>query len=107
VLNSKHGPLMPAFSVQKIGNALGWGIVNDAPNSLVREIGHTSPYTSPASQFCLPGSATKPACFSYDVPTPPTAPARCLSHSRRASTNGRTSGRRGSATSIDVVTHDA
>jgi hypothetical protein len=107
VLNSKHGPLMPAFSLQKIGNALGWGIVNDAPNSLVWEIGHTSPYTNPASQFCLPGSATKPACFSYDVPTPPTAPARCLSHSRRASTNGRTSGRRGSATSIDVVTHDA
>ena len=69
VLNSKHGPLMPAFSVQRLGNALGWGLVNDAPNSLVWEIGHTSPYTTPADQFCLPGSATKPACFSYDVPT--------------------------------------
>jgi hypothetical protein len=70
VLNSKtHGPLMPAFSVQKLGNALGWGLVDDAPNSLVWEIGHTSPFTTPASQFCLPGSATKPPCYSYDVPT--------------------------------------
>jgi hypothetical protein len=34
VLHSKQdGPLMPAFSVQKLGNALGWGLVNDAPNS--------------------------------------------------------------------------
>ena len=36
VLNSKaEGPLMPAFSVQKLGNALDWGLVNDAPNALV------------------------------------------------------------------------
>jgi hypothetical protein len=70
VLNSKiDGPLMPAFSVQKLGNALGWGLVNDAPNSLVWEIGHTGDYTTPAGQFCLPGSATKPPCYSYDVPT--------------------------------------
>jgi len=70
VLNSKiDGPLMPAFSVQKLGNALGWGLVNDAPNSLVWEIGHTGNYTTPAGQFCLPGSATKPPCYSYDVPT--------------------------------------
>jgi hypothetical protein len=70
VLNSKvDGPLMPAFSVQKLGNALGWGLVNDAPNSLVWEIGHTGDYTTPAGQFCLPGSATKPPCFSYNVPT--------------------------------------
>jgi hypothetical protein len=70
ILNSKvDGPLMPAFSVQKLGNALGWGLVNDAPNSLVWEIGHTGEYTHPADQFCLPGSAAKPACFSYDVPT--------------------------------------
>jgi hypothetical protein len=70
VLNSKtHGPLMPAFSVQKLGNALSWGLVDDAPNSLVWEIGHTSPFTTPAAQFCLPGSATKPPCYSYDVPT--------------------------------------
>ena len=67
--NQKHGPLMPAFSVQKLGNALGWGLVNDAPNSLVWEIGHTGDYTTPAAQFCLPGSATKPPCYSYDVPT--------------------------------------
>jgi hypothetical protein len=70
VLDSQvDGPLMPAFSTQQLGNALGWGLVDDAPNSLVWEIGHTSPYTQPASQFCLPGSATKPPCYSYDVPT--------------------------------------
>jgi hypothetical protein len=70
VLNSQtHGPLMPAYSVQKLGNALGWGLVNDAPNSLVWEIGHTSPFTSPASKFCLPGESTKFVCYSYDVPT--------------------------------------
>jgi hypothetical protein len=66
VLNGHDGPLFPAFNVQKLGNALGWGLVNDAPNSLVWEIGHTGSYTSPAGQFCLPGSATKPPCYSYD-----------------------------------------
>lgn len=70
VLNSKQdGPLMPAFSVQKVGNSLGWGLVHDAPNALVWEIGHTGDYTTPAGQFCLPGSSTKPPCYSYDVPT--------------------------------------
>jgi hypothetical protein len=70
VLNSKvDGPLMPAYSVQKLGNDLQWGLVDDAPNSLVWEIGHTSPYTQPASQYCVPGSATKPPCYSYNVPT--------------------------------------
>jgi hypothetical protein len=70
VLDSKiDGPLMPAFSAQEVGNALSWGLVNDAPNSLVWEIGHTGDYTTPAGQFCLPGSATKPPCYSYDVPT--------------------------------------
>lgn len=70
VLNStSDGPLLPAFDTQKLGNALGWGLVNDAPNSLVWEIGHTGNYTTPAGQFCLPGSATKPPCYSYDVPT--------------------------------------
>jgi hypothetical protein len=70
VLNSKiDGPLMPAFSTQKLGNALSWGQVNDAPNSLVWEIGHTGNFTTPAGQFCLPGSATKPPCYSYNVPS--------------------------------------
>jgi hypothetical protein len=70
VLNSPvDGPLLPAFSVQQLGNALGWGLVDDAPNSLVWEIGHTSPFTHPAGRFCVPGSATKPPCYSYDVPT--------------------------------------
>jgi hypothetical protein len=65
--NKQAGPLMPAFSVQKLGNSLGWGLVHDAPNSLVWEIGHTGNYTQPAGQFCLPGSATKPPCYSYDI----------------------------------------
>ncbi|MBV9281961.1 MAG: hypothetical protein JOZ41_17930 [Chloroflexi bacterium] len=69
VLNSSAGPLMPAFDTQKLGNALGWGLVDDAPNALDWEIGHTSPFTHPAGQFCLPGSATKPPCYSYNVPT--------------------------------------
>src|SRR5581483_6718154 len=31
VLSSKQdGPIMPAYSVQKLGNALGWGLVDDA-----------------------------------------------------------------------------
>ena len=70
VLASKaDGPLMPAFSVQKVGNTLGWGLVNDAPNALAWEIGHTGNFTSPAGQLCLPGSATKPPCYSYDIPS--------------------------------------
>ena len=63
VLNAqKDGPLMPAYDKQQLGNALGWGLVDDAPNSFVWEIGHTSQFTSPASQFCLPGDTI---CDSY------------------------------------------
>jgi hypothetical protein len=70
VLNSKQdGPLMPAYSTQKLGNALGWGLVNDAPNSLVWEIGHTGSYTTPAGQYCIPGDATKPPCYSFNLPS--------------------------------------
>jgi hypothetical protein len=66
VLDSKKdGPLMPAYSTQKIGNSLGWGAVHDTPDSFVWEIGHTSPFTSPASAFCWPGEA---GCYSYDAP---------------------------------------
>jgi hypothetical protein len=43
--------------------------VGDAPNSLVWEIGHTGNYTTPAGQYCTPGSATKPPCYSYNVPS--------------------------------------
>jgi hypothetical protein len=64
VLNSKYGPMLPAFGAQKIGNALGWGIVDDTPNSFVWEIGHTSPFTHPADQFCLPGQTF---CDSFDT----------------------------------------
>lgn len=63
VLNSKYGPMLPAFNRQQIGNALGWGVVHDTPNSFVWEIGHTSEFTSPAARFCLPGQA---GCDSYD-----------------------------------------
>jgi hypothetical protein len=55
VLSSKYGPMLPAFDTQQIGNALGWGLVDDTPNSFVWEIGHTSLYTHPADQFCVPG----------------------------------------------------
>jgi hypothetical protein len=48
---------------QQIGNALGWGLVHDTPNSFVWEIGHTSPYTKPADQFCVPGQTF---CDSFD-----------------------------------------
>jgi hypothetical protein len=56
--------LQPAFSTQQIGNALGWGVVDSAPNAFVWEIGHTSPFTKPASQLCYPGQST---CDSYDI----------------------------------------
>jgi hypothetical protein len=46
------------------GNALGWGLVDDTPNSFVWEIGHTSPFTSPAGQYCVPGQTF---CDSYDA----------------------------------------
>jgi hypothetical protein len=70
ILNSQvDGPLMPAFDTQQLGNSLGWGLVDDAPNSLVWEIGHTGNFTSPAGKFCLPGDVTKPPCYSYNVPT--------------------------------------
>jgi hypothetical protein len=66
VLDSKSdGPLMPAYSVQRIGNSLKWGGVHDAPAAFVWEIGHTSPYTSPADAFCWPGEQ---GCYSYDEP---------------------------------------
>jgi hypothetical protein len=66
VLNSKSdGPLMPAYDKQQLGNALGWGNVDDAPNSFVWEIGHTSPFTNPGSAFCLPGATN---CQSYNAP---------------------------------------
>jgi hypothetical protein len=64
VLNSKYGPLLPLFSSQQIGNALGWGLVNDTPNSFVWEIGHTSDFTTPAGRLCDPGQTN---CVSYDT----------------------------------------
>jgi len=66
VLNSKSdGPLMPAYDVQAVGNSLAWGLVNDAPNSFVWEIGHTSPFSTPPAEFCVPGET---GCESYNAP---------------------------------------
>jgi hypothetical protein len=63
ILNSSNsGPLNPFFDTQQVGNSIGWGLVNDAPNSFVWEIGHLSPYLK--SSFCLPGQA---GCDSYDA----------------------------------------
>lgn len=64
VLNSKYGPLLPLFSTQQIGNALGWGAVDDTPNAFVWEIGHTSDFATPAGQLCDPGQTD---CGSYDT----------------------------------------
>jgi hypothetical protein len=64
VLNSKYGPMLPPFSQQKIGNALGWGLVHDTPDSFVWEIGHTSEFSTPAGQYCVPGQT---GCDSYDT----------------------------------------
>jgi hypothetical protein len=64
VLNSAaNGPFMPAFDTQQIGNALGWGLVNDAPNSFVWEIGHASIFTG-GDAFCTPGQTN---CDSYNA----------------------------------------
>jgi hypothetical protein len=63
VLNSAAGPIVPVFDTNELGNSLNWGIVNDTPNAFVWEIGHTSPYSHPASKFCLPGQTI---CNSYD-----------------------------------------
>jgi hypothetical protein len=64
VLNSNSdGPLMPSYDTQTIGNSLGWGIVHDAPNSFVWEIGHTTPFLRPVTKICFPGQAV---CQSYN-----------------------------------------
>jgi len=64
ILNStSDGPLMPAYDTQQIGNSLGWGNVNDAPNSFVWEIGHASIFTG-GDAFCVPGQTF---CDSYNA----------------------------------------
>jgi hypothetical protein len=65
VLNASDvGPMMPAFDTQILGNALGWGLVFDTPNSFVWEIGHESVFTGKGA-FCVPGQT---GCESYDAP---------------------------------------
>jgi len=65
VLNSNtDGPLMPAYDTQQIGNDLQWGIVFDAPNSFVWEIGHASIYGPSRGATCQPGQTN---CNSYDA----------------------------------------
>lgn len=64
VLNSSDsGPLMPAFSTQQIGNALGWGAVFDTPNAFVWEIGHESVFTGKGA-LCVGGQV---GCDSYNA----------------------------------------
>jgi len=65
VLDSNaDGPLMPAYDKQVVGNSLGWGAVDDAPNAFVWEIGHTSPFFRPATKICFPGETV---CQSYNT----------------------------------------
>jgi len=59
---------MPAFDAQELGNALGWGLVFDTPNSFVWEIGHTSAGTSVRRT-----SSRKPC--SAEVRSGPTRPS--------------------------------
>jgi hypothetical protein len=66
VLNSNTGPLMPAYDTQAVGNSLGWGLVNDAPNSFVWEIGHMSVFGSAPGAVCNPGQT---GCDSYNAPS--------------------------------------
>ncbi len=63
--NKRTGAMNPAFSRQEIGNALGWGIVHDAPNSFVWEIGHRSDFSATPGAFCAPGHS---GCESYNWP---------------------------------------
>jgi hypothetical protein len=51
------------------GRRIAIRVMRAKVRSVSCEIGHTGDYTTPAAQFCLPGSATKPPCYSYDVPT--------------------------------------
>ena len=64
VLNGARGPILPAFSTQTLGNSLNWGSVYDTPNSFVWEIGHTSPYSSPASKSASRVRRTAPPTTS-------------------------------------------
>ena len=61
--NKRTGAMNPAFDRQEIGNALGWGIVHDAPNSFVWEIGHRSDFSQRPGAFCAPGHN---GCESYN-----------------------------------------
>jgi hypothetical protein len=64
VLDSNNsGPLMPAFDTQSIGNALGWGLVDDTPNAFVWEIGHESVFTGKGA-LCVAGQTV---CDSYNA----------------------------------------
>jgi len=64
LVSPTDGPLNPAYDVQKIGNSLKWGIVHDAPNSFVWEIGHQSLFNEHPDKFCAPGNTL---CDSYNA----------------------------------------
>jgi len=52
---------------QQIGNALGWGLVDDTPNAFVWEIGHTSNFSTPAGKLCYPAEISS-YCPAYGGP---------------------------------------
>src|SRR5216683_1152423 len=95
------GPLMPAFDTQKVGNALGWGIVFDTPNSFVWEIGHASIFTGGA-QFCTAGRFA----FIRGTPWEPAASTMAWTTRTIAKTSARptSSHRPGSAAGLWVPT---
>jgi hypothetical protein len=73
VLNSKYGPLLPLFGTQQIGNALGWGLVDDTPT---RSSGRSGTHpTSPPPQASSVTPATPvatpmtPATGSTSLPS--------------------------------------
>ncbi len=69
MLNGSDGPLMPAYDTQTVGNSLAWGVVDDAPNSFVWEIGHRSIYGSSPGAVCNPGQ------IGWDSYTPRPGPS--------------------------------
>ena len=84
----RRRPADAGYDTQEIGNSLSWGIVYDTPNSFVWEIGHTSPFTSPASAVLLAGRAglpvvrrVRPGPEPSADPDPQSSPSRRLAPS--------------------------
>jgi hypothetical protein len=82
VLDARAATVTDALRRSSSWATLSWGLVNDAPNSLVWEIGHTTTYTTPAGRSAARQRA-KPACFSYDDPRGKFSPLQILGDVRR------------------------